>query len=87
MTEMSPEDIAARGERIYQQKIAAELKSDDVGKFVVIDVGTGEYVLDEDDMSAITRAAAAYPQGTFHIVRVGSRTVGRIGGTFRAVAR
>jgi hypothetical protein len=73
-------DIAARGERIYQDRLRSQLEPQHRGQFVVIDVDTGEYELDTDHLAASDRAAAKRPGAPLYAVRIGSPSLGRIGG-------
>ena len=56
------EEVAARGEAIYEQQIRAKIGAQHKGKFVVIDIETGEYEIDDDDLAATKRALAKRPE-------------------------
>lgn len=73
------EEVAARGRAIYEQQIRAKVEPEHTGKFLVVDVETGEYELDEDDVAAMKRAAAKHPSDVLYGMRIGYRTMGRIG--------
>jgi hypothetical protein len=73
------EEVAARGRAIYEQRIRDKLEPEHVGKFVVIDVETGDYELDVDDIAAMKRAAQKHPADVLYGMRVGYPTMGRIG--------
>jgi hypothetical protein len=75
----APSDIGAEARRLYEATIRAKVEPGNHGKYLVIDVQTGEYEVDADDMTAMKRASAKNPNGTFHLMRIGHRTVGRIG--------
>ncbi|NOT01023.1 MAG: hypothetical protein HOP29_10385 [Phycisphaerales bacterium] len=75
-----PGDVVARGTRIYEDRLRSELEPRHNGKFVVIDVETGEYELDDDHLAASDRAAAKRAGALLYATRVGSRCLGRIGG-------
>jgi hypothetical protein len=80
-------DIAERGTRTYDERLRSLLEPEHNGKYVVIDVETGEYELDEDHLAASDRAAANRPGAPLYATRVGSRTLGQVGGrlpSFRA---
>jgi hypothetical protein len=72
--------IAQRGQRIYEQQLRQLLEPAHNGKYVVIDVDTGEYELDADHLAASDRAAAKHPNASLYATRVGSPTLGRVGG-------
>jgi hypothetical protein len=78
-SQASYEEIAARAEALYDQEIRAKLEPESIGKFVVIETQTGDYVVDEHDVTAMKRAAEKHPDGVFHIMRVGYPVLGRIG--------
>ncbi len=77
-------DIAERGTRIYEERLRAILEPEHTGKFIVIDVETGDYELDEDHLAASDRAAAKRPGAPLYATRVGAGTLGRIGGRWMA---
>jgi len=82
MGQPSNDEIAARAEALYEQGIRASVEPGNVGKFLVIDIRSGDYTVDENDMAAMKRAAARHPDGLFHVMRIGHRTLGRIGARF-----
>jgi hypothetical protein len=73
------EEIAARGKAIYDGQIRAKVEPQDNGKFLIIDIETGEYEVDDDEFAASRRAHAKHPDGAFFGLRVGYRTSGTIG--------
>ena len=72
-------EIAARGREIYETKLRQQLEPDDIGKYVVIDIETEEYEIDEDGDTASLRARNKNPDGARYGMRVGYRAWGRIG--------
>lgn len=74
------EDIERRGEAIFDEQIRPVVEQDNVGRFVVIDVETGEYEMDDDDVVATRRALAKRPQAVLYGVRVGFPTAYSLGG-------
>lgn len=89
MTNASPPtgEIAERGTRIYEERLRDILEPKDNGKYVVIDVETGDYELDEDHLAASDRAAAKRPGAPLYATRVGSRSLGRVGGRAAVTGR
>ncbi len=79
-----PQEIAERGERIYRERLRALLEPAHTGEYIVIDVDTGDYELDKNDRAASDRAAARWPGASRYAMRVGHRTLGRIGATEQA---
>jgi hypothetical protein len=80
-------DIVERGTRIYDERLRHLLEPQQNGKYVVIDVETGEYELDEDHLAASDRAADKRPGAPLYATRVGSRSLGRVGGRWAATHR
>jgi hypothetical protein len=75
----SKEEFARRGDAIYENEVRTQLKPDDEGKFVAIDIETRAFEIDEDEMAAGDRLLARIPEAQIWMVRVGSRYVHRFG--------
>ena len=75
-----PEEIGVLGETIYKEKIKALVEPAENGKFIVIDVESGDYELDEDALTASTRLRERRPHGVNYGMRVGYRTAFSLGG-------
>lgn len=78
----SPQEVAARGEQIYEQRIRDQVEPDDKGKFVIIDIKTGDYEIDRSDLAATKRALAKRPEAVLYGMRIGYPTTHRIGARF-----
>ncbi len=46
------EEIAQRGHLLYEQRIRNEVGDESRGKFLVIDIETGQYEIDASDLRA-----------------------------------
>ena len=68
-----PQEIASRGEAIYRERIQPQAQSLTKGSFVVIDVETGDYEIDDWDVAATRRLLARRPNAVTYGVRVGHR--------------
>jgi len=79
-TEMTPHEIEQRGEAIYATKIKPQLSDRDHGKFVVIDVVTGEYEIAQRDIVASKAILARYPNAVLYGLRVGHDAAYKLGG-------
>lgn len=75
----SREEVAHRGDDIYERDIRPVVGEEDEGKFVVIDIETGAYEIDEDEIAASDRLSARYPEARVWLTRVGSRYARRFG--------
>lgn len=73
------EEVAALGEAIYEREIRSEVEPEHDGKYLVIDVGTGEYSISEGELAAFEGAERKNPGGRFYVKRVGRGAVHRIG--------
>lgn len=82
----SKEEFARRGDEIYEHDIHSQLGPDDEGKFVVIDIETGAYEVDRDEIVASDRLLARRPDAQVWLRRVGSRYARRFGALRRATA-
>src|ERR1051326_4512982 len=83
----STEEIATRGREIYEKYLRQQLESDNIGKFLVIDIETGEYEMDEDDVAASMRAYRKKPDGARYGMRIGYPVSGTIGNALMGAAR
>ena len=79
----SKEEFARRGDQIYEKSIRQHLKKSDIGKFVVIDIETGEYEIDVDEIAASDRLLARIPDAQVWLRRVGSKYARSFGPRFR----
>ena len=75
----SKEEFARRGDEIYEREVQPHLKQDDLGKFVVIDIESGAYEIDPDEIVASDRRLARRPDAQVWLVRAGSRYSRRFG--------
>jgi hypothetical protein len=72
------EEIARRGDALYDEKIAPQLGADAKGKYLAIDIETGEWELDPDWPTATGRLRARIPDAQVWLKRFGSRYVTRM---------
>ena len=69
-----PEDLPERGQAIYEKQIRHVLGHEDKGKFVVIDIYSGDYEIHERDADATLRLLERRPDAMTWAVRVGHPT-------------
>ena len=67
----SREEIAQRGNDIYQRDIRATVMPQHKGKFLVLDIESGDYEMDDNDMSAEETLRARRPDGVLFGLRIG----------------
>jgi hypothetical protein len=78
--EMSPEEVARRGEEIYQRMLRPHVEQQHFGEFLVVDVLSGDYEIDRDDLAASDRLLARNPHAVLYGVRIGYPAAYHIGG-------
>lgn len=76
----SKEDFARRGDELYESQVRPHLTTADGGKFAAIDIETGAYELDANELEACDKLTARVPGAQIWLVRVGSRFLHRFGG-------
>ncbi|MCY3787831.1 MAG: hypothetical protein OXH63_03475 [Gemmatimonadetes bacterium] len=74
----SKEEFARRGDEIYDLDISPHVGPDDEGKFVVIDIETGAYEIDQDELAASDRLLARRLDAQIWTRRVGFRYARRL---------
>ena len=77
----TPQANAERGEAIYKDRYQAEYEQKYQGQFVAIDVLTERAFVAETAEGALEAAREQAPEGRFHLIRVGSPGVYRVGYT------
>jgi hypothetical protein len=75
----SKEVFARRGDAIYEKDIRPQLKASDEDKFAAIDIESGEFAIDADELKACRRLRKRVPDAQIWMVRIGSPYVHRIG--------
>lgn len=72
------EEVARRGDEIYERDISFHLKGEDEGKFIFIDIESGDYEIDTNEFAASDRLRTRRPDAEVWIRRVGSRYAYRL---------
>jgi len=75
----SMEEFARRGEEIFERAIRPHLAAGNEEDFVLIDIETGAYEIDADELAASDRLLARHPDAQVWMRRVGSRHAHRFG--------
>lgn len=77
----SREEVARRGDALYDREVRPRIDEEaDWGRYVVIDVHTGDFEVDGDEMAAGDRLAERRPDAQVWLTRVGSRYAAHFGG-------
>ena len=82
----SKEEFAQRGQGIYERDIRSHVAADDHGKFVAIDIETGAYEVDGDELAASDRLLVRVPNAQVWLRRIGSRYARHFGSYPRLLA-
>ena len=76
----SKEEFARRGDALVESKVRPNLTPADEDKFVAIDIETGEYELDRNEMKAADRLCKRIPDPQIWLVHVTLGYLHRFGG-------
>lgn len=67
----TPMELARVGAEILSRQVRPALGPEDDGKFVAIDVDSGDHEIDEDDYAAVSRLRAYRPTADVWLGRIG----------------
>jgi hypothetical protein len=76
----SKEEFARRGDTIYENDSLPKLTANDVGKFLAIDIESGEYEIAADEMKAGDKLLARLPEAQIWMMRIGYAATHSFGG-------
>ena len=65
-------EYGRRGDAIYNRDLRSILEPDHIGKFVLIDIETGAFEVDENGLAASDRLYARFPDAQPWMRRVGT---------------
>jgi len=71
-------DEARQGQEAFDRFVKPNLHPEDNGKFVAVDIQSGEYEIDADDYQATGRLMARLPRARIWLLRAGHPTTYRI---------
>jgi len=80
------EEFARRGDAIYETELRSLLELGNEGKFVAIDIETGTYEVDSDELAASDRLLSRCPNAQIWLRRIGSRYARHFGSHPRSPA-
>jgi hypothetical protein len=75
----SNEEAARRGSQLYDQQVRPRLTAADNGRFVAIDMDSGQWEIDVDEIAAEERLLSRLPDAQIWIERVGFDYTERFG--------
>ena len=71
--------VTEAGEQIYRERYKSQFEASHSGKYLAIDVVTGEATLADEAVDAMERAHNASPDHMLYLVKIGSRGVYNLG--------
>lgn len=75
----SKEELARRGQDLYESAIRLQVEAGNDGKIVAIDIETGAFEVDEDVVPATNRLFERHPDAQPWVIRIGHRAVDHFG--------
>jgi hypothetical protein len=83
-TSSAADEIVRRGQEIYDREIRQKVEPEHNGKYVVIDISSGDYVVGTDCHALSRQMLASKPDAVLCVLKIGYPTAGRVGGRFQA---
>jgi len=77
----TPERIAEKGQALYRERFRNEYEEQYPGKYLAIDINTEKAFIGDTPEAAVEALQKANPNGFYHLVRIGSPGVYRVGYT------
>lgn len=81
---LSRAEIVACGEHIFNTQIRPQIPSEHRGMYLVLDIDSGEYEVDREDLQATKRLLARCPEAVVYGLRIGHPSAYRLGGFRKA---
>ena len=73
------DEICDRGEQIYEEQIRHLVEPRENGKFIAIDVESGDYEVAEEELDASHRLKARRPESVRFLAKIGCKAAYRLG--------
>lgn len=74
------EEIARQGRELYERELRCEVEAEHAGRFLVVDVESGDYEVADEDLEASERLLERRPEAKLYGLRIGEGAAYRIGG-------
>jgi hypothetical protein len=82
--ERNPEEVARLGEEVYARSVRAKVEGEargaNDGRFVALDIESGDYEVADGALSATAGLRSRRPNAVFYLTRVGRRAAFRMRG-------
>lgn len=82
----SPDEVVTRGKALYESDIRAQVEEGNIGRLLMVDVTTGNWVMGEDRIEMAHRLRAQNPQAQNFGMRIGYAAAAAIGTTLRPLS-
>ena len=79
------EEVARQGKDIYDRTLRHKIEATNKGKFLVIDVKSGDYEIAEEDIDASDRLLARRPDAVVFGLRIGYSAAYSLGAKLSAI--
>ena len=83
----STDEVVRRGEELYEEAIRASIEPGNVGKYLVIEIESGDYEMAADHLTAGRGVRSRHPEGVFYGMRIGYPALAKIGGRWGQATR
>lgn len=74
------EEVARRGQELYEREIRRKVEPEHEGRFLVLDIESGDYEIADEDLTASEGMLARRPDAVLYGLRVGRDYAYRLGG-------
>ena len=74
-TKYSKEEVARRGEELYEKSIRPKVEVEFDGKILAIDICSGDYEIDNTTLPAVDRLRLRHSDAEIYILRIGHEVV------------
>ena len=69
---LTSDEIMKRGKAVYEQNIRAHVETEEnIGKFIVIEASSGDYLIGENHLALALRMREKHPDGVLCALRIG----------------
>ncbi len=79
MDRYTAQEVARRGKVLYERRICPEAEHEHEGRFLVVDVESGEYALADDELAAFDLAREKTLEGVLYLIRIGRPAAHHLG--------
>ena len=81
----APGEIVRRGKALYERELRAQLEPGNIGKYLALNVETGEWEMGEDHSETVLRARGRFPEAGIYGLRIGYKATESLGGGLRLI--